>query len=117
VREGHLVDYDAVKIKSQVRMAGVFLQEGEEVGLIDTETGREGMDMLEDERRFDTTEIERKVTALDSNRKIIEELKKCALEHEARYGRFPKTLIFAVKDLPHTSHADKYSMAPKRIAL
>src|SRR6516165_3867571 len=33
VREGHLVDYDAVKIKSEVRMAGVFLQEGEEVGL------------------------------------------------------------------------------------
>jgi hypothetical protein len=34
-------------------------------------------------------------TAPDSNRKIIEELKKYALEHEARYGRFPKTLIFA----------------------
>jgi type I site-specific restriction endonuclease len=57
VREGHLVDYDAVKIKSEVRMAGVFLQEGEEVGLIDTETGREGMDMLEDERRFDSTPL------------------------------------------------------------
>ncbi len=24
-----------------------------------------------------------------------------------RYGRFPKTLIFAVNDLPHTSHADQ----------
>jgi hypothetical protein len=49
-------------------------------------------------RRMDTTEIERKVTAPDSNRKIIEELKKYALEHEARYGRFPKTLIFAAND-------------------
>jgi type I restriction enzyme R subunit len=58
------------------------------------ETGRERMDMPADERRFDTGEIERKVTAPDSNRKIIEELKKYALEHEARYGRFPKPLIF-----------------------
>jgi type I restriction enzyme R subunit len=32
---------------------------------------------------------------------------KYALEHEERYGRFPKTLIFAVNDLPHTSHADQ----------
>jgi hypothetical protein len=53
------------------------------------------MHMVEDERRFDTPGIERKVTAPDSNRKITEELKKYALEHEARYGRFPKTLIFA----------------------
>ena len=35
VREGYLVDFDAVSIKSDVRMSGVFLQEGEQVGLID----------------------------------------------------------------------------------
>ena len=29
------------------------------------------------------------------------------LEHEKRYGRLPKTLIFASNDLPHTSHADQ----------
>lgn len=29
------------------------------------------------------------------------------MQHEERYGRFPKTLIFAVNDLPHTSHADQ----------
>jgi type I restriction enzyme R subunit len=107
VREGFLVDFDAVSIKSNVRMAGVFLQEGEQVGLIDPETGSEQLDRLEDERQFDTTEIERNVTAPDSNRKIIEEIKRYALEHEQRYGRFPKTLIFAANDLPHTSHADQ----------
>lgn len=107
VREGFLVDFNAVSIKSNVRMAGVFLQEGEEVGLIDPETGSEQLDRLEDERQFDTTEIERKVTAPDSNRKIVEELKKYALEHEQRYGRFPKTLIFAANDIPHVSHADQ----------
>jgi type I restriction enzyme, R subunit len=107
VREGYLVDFDAVSIKSNIRMSGVFLQEGEQVGLIDPETGSEQLDRLEDERQFDTTEIERKVTAPDSNRKIMEEIKKYALEDEQRTGRFPKTLIFAANDLPHTSHADQ----------
>src|SRR5439155_26861877 len=35
VEEGHLVDYDAVRIKSDVRMHGVFLKEGEQVGTVD----------------------------------------------------------------------------------
>jgi type I restriction enzyme R subunit len=107
VREGFLVDYDAVKIRSDVRMKGVFLDEGEEVGLIDPETGDENRDVLEDEREFESPEVERKVTSPDSNRKIIAELKKYADKHEERYGRFPKTLIFAQNDLPHTSHADQ----------
>jgi type I restriction enzyme R subunit len=107
VREGYLVDYDAVKIKSDVRMKGVFLQEGELVGMVDPDTGNEQLDQLEDEREFDATEVEQKVTSPDSNRKILEELKKHALEHEQKYGRFPKTLIFAANDLPHTSHADQ----------
>jgi len=107
VREGFLVDYDAVKLHSDVRMNGIFLEEGEQVGKIDPETGSQSMDQLEDERAFDTTEIERKVTSPQSNRKILEEIKKYAAQHEERCGRFPKTLIFAVNDLPHTSHADQ----------
>ena len=107
VREGYLVDYDAVAIESDVRMKGIFLQEGEQVEVIDTEKGSKFYDNLEDERQFDITEIERKVTSPDSNRKILLEIKKYAEEHEAKYGRFPKTLIFAANDLPHTSHADQ----------
>ena len=106
VREGYLVDWDAVRIKSDVRINGVFLREGETVGLIDTRTGLESLDMLEDEREFDSSEIEQKITSPDSNRKIIEEIAKYALEHESTYGRFPKTLIFAANDLQHTSHCD-----------
>jgi len=34
-------------------------------------------------------------------------VKKWALQHEQENGRFPKTLIFAVNDLPHTSHSDQ----------
>ncbi len=107
VREGHLVDYDAVQIKSNVRMNGIFLQEGEQVGVIDTRSGAEKMDELEDERAFPSEEIEQAITSPDSNRKIIQELKKYASEHEQLYGRQPKCLIFAANDLPHTSHADQ----------
>ena len=107
VREGFLVDYDVVNIKSNVRMKGVFLKEGESVEVVDPETGTERLDVLEDERDFESAEVERTVTSPDSNRKILEEIKKYALEHEQRYGRFPKTLIFAANDLPHTSHADQ----------
>jgi len=107
VREGYLVDYDVVKVKSDVRMQGLFLKEGEGVTVVDPETGTEQLDHVEDERTFESTEIERKVTSPDSNRKILEEIKKYAEQHEARYGRFPKTLIFAANDVQHMSHADQ----------
>jgi type I restriction enzyme R subunit len=107
VSEGYLVDYDVVTVKSNVRMNGIFLKEGEEVNVVDPRTGAKKMDVLEDERGFESTAVERQITSPDSNRKILQELKKYADEHETRYGRFPKTLIFAVNDLPHTSHADQ----------
>lgn len=107
VREGHLVDYDAVRVRSDVRMKGLFLREGENVEIVDTRTGLSKMDQLEDQREFSTADLEARITAPESNRKIVEELKKYTDEHERRYGRFPKTLIFSVNDLPHTSHADQ----------
>jgi type I restriction enzyme, R subunit len=107
VREGHLVDYDPVMVRSDVRMNGVFIDEGQQVGLINPASGLEQLDFLEDERQFAPTEIEAKVTSPDLNQKIVAELKKYTDQHEQRYGRFPKTLIFAANDLPHTSHADQ----------
>ena len=107
VREGFLVDYDVVNIRSNVRMNGLFLKEGEEVGLINPETGAKKLDSIEDERTFDASTVEHEITSPDSNKKILEEIKVYAQEHEQTYGRFPKTLIFAANDLPHTSHADQ----------
>lgn len=107
IEEGYLVDYDAVAINSNVLMNGAFLKEGEQVGMIDTETGREQIDQLEDERTFTSAEIEEKITAPDTIQKIVNELKKYADEFEAEYGRFPKTLIFASNDIPMVSHADR----------
>lgn len=107
VLAGFLVDYQAVKIKSDVRINGIFLKEGEKVGLKNPQTGTELIDALEDEREFNSQEIEHKITSPDSNRKIIEEIGKYALEHEKNTGRFPKILIFAANDIAHTSHSDQ----------
>ncbi len=107
VTEGYLVDYDVVRVNSDVRMNGVFLREGEQIDQVDTATGARQLDLLEDERTFDAGQVERNITAPDSNRRILEEIKHYAEQHEAATGRFPKTLIFAVNDLPHTSHADQ----------
>ena len=107
VREGFLVDYDVVAVKSNVRMNGIFLNEGEQVEVVNPVSGAKQLDLLEDERQFDSAKIEHDITSPDSNRKILEEVKKWMLEHEKRYGRLPKTLIFASNDLPHTSHADQ----------
>lgn len=107
VREGFLVDYDVVNVKSNVHLDGLFLNEGEEVQFIDPESGGDSRDLLEDEREFANTEVESKVTSPDANRRIVRELKRYTDEHEQRHGRFPKTLIFAQNDLPHTSHSDQ----------
>ncbi len=107
ILDGYLVDYEPVAIKSEVRMNGVFLNEGETIERVDTDTGQKALDQLEDERAYDAAAVERDITAPDSNRKIIEEVAKYAYEHEAVTGHFPKILIFAVNDIPHTSHADQ----------
>ena len=51
IRDGCLVDYDPVVISSQVKMNGVFLKEGEQVGKVNTQTGIEALD----ERSFDAS--------------------------------------------------------------
>ncbi|MGK2939682.1 MAG: type I restriction-modification enzyme R subunit C-terminal domain-containing protein [Solirubrobacteraceae bacterium] len=107
VRDGYLVDYDVVRVRSDVRINGVFLQEGEQIDQVDPQTGAKQLDLLDDERIFDASAVERDITAPDSNRRILQELKQYADAHQAKHGRFPKTLIFAANDLPHTSHSDQ----------
>jgi type I restriction enzyme, R subunit len=107
VSDGYLVDYDVVRVRSEVRMNGLFLREGEHVEYVDPDSGLSRMDQLEDERQFDTADLEARITAPESNRKIVDEIRSYTADHERRYGRFPKTLMFAANDLPHTSHADQ----------
>lgn len=115
ILDGYLVDYNAVKINSGIRMNGVFLKEGEQVEKVDTKTGQLQIENLEDERMYNATDVERKITAPDSNTKIIGEIAKYALEFERERGHFPKTLIFAVNDVSHTSHADQLVSVCKEV--
>ena len=107
VKEGFLVDYDAIAIKSDITINGVFLRKGEEVGFKDTRTGQLTFDILEDKRQLEPLVNESKWTAPDRNKRIVKEIKKYLLAQEEQLGHFPKTLIFAHNDLPHTSHCDQ----------
>ncbi len=60
VRDGYLVDYDVVRVSSDVRINGVFLQEGEQVDQVDPETGVRTLDLLDDERTFDASAVEQR---------------------------------------------------------
>jgi len=64
VREGYLVDYDVVAVKSDVRMKGIFLKEGEEVGVVNPESGAKQLDLIEDEREFPSIVVEEKIAPL-----------------------------------------------------
>ena len=88
-------------------MNGVFLNEGESVDILDKDSGHIQTELLEDSRKFESEDVEKKVTSPDSNKKIIAEIHKYAKEHQEKYGRFPKMLFFAANDLPHSSHADQ----------
>lgn len=107
VKEGFLVDYDAVAIDSDITLNGVFLKQGEEIGLKDTSTGQLVFDILEDERELEPSTNETEWTAPDRNKKIVKETKKYLLEQEEQLGHFPKTLIFATNDIEHISHCDQ----------
>jgi len=107
VREGFLVDYDAIAIKSDITLKGVFLDEGEEIGLIDTHTGQLSFEALEDERELPAPTTEIDWSAPDRNRKIVQEVIKYLLNQKEQVGHFPKTLIFAQNDIPHISHCDQ----------
>ena len=86
-----MVDWDFVRIDSDIRMTGLFLEEGEEVQYIDPSTGEKRYDTLEDQREYNATAIERKATSPDSNRMILKEYAKFAREFEKENGHFPKT--------------------------
>jgi len=107
VREGYLVDYDPVVIRSDISMNGAFIHPGEEVGLQDRETGQLHFEFLEDERELAAPEIDQEWAAPDRDKKIVEELAKYIEAQEQENRRFPKTLVFAHNDLPHVSHADR----------
>ena len=90
VAEGHLVDYDVVRVRSDVRLNGIFLNEGQEIKTVNPATGARQLDFLEDERQFDTSALERDITSPDSNRRILEEVKTMRWNMNSSTAVFPK---------------------------
>jgi len=74
VEEGYLLDYDPIEIRSQMAMQGTFLQPGEPVTLVDRETGEMRYDELEDERELPAAQLQREWTAIDHDRKVVQEV-------------------------------------------
>ena len=93
---------------SDVRMNGVFLKEGEQV-----ERGRPG------DRASSSSTCSKTSASSTPPRSSARSPPRTRTARSSRssrstptstsseYGRFPKTLIFAANDLPHTSHADQ----------
>jgi type I restriction enzyme R subunit len=83
-------------------MKGVFLQEGENVETVDPETGLSKMDSSKtsgSSTRRSSSRRSPPPTRTEDPRGAEEVLRRAREAH----GRFPKTLIFAANDLPHTS--------------
>lgn len=107
VREGYLVDFDPIVVRSEVTMQGAFLQPGEEVGLMDRETGQLRFELLEDERELPPNELDEQWAAPDRDHKVVQEVARYLHEQEKERGHFPKTLVFAHNDIAHVSHCDR----------
>ena len=115
VADGYLADYDAVRVRSEARIDGVYVEQGQHVTRVDPDDGTAERDRQEESQTFEPEQIERSVTSPDSIRKILEEVKTYADEHERTHGRFPKTLIFAADDLPHRSHCDRVVQTAREV--
>jgi type I restriction enzyme R subunit len=105
VSDGFLVDYDEVKIASEIALKGHFLHEGEEVGLRDTTTGQLKMDFVEDERELPAGTLERDWTAPAHNRKVVE-VGEASARARADLGHFPRRWCLPTTICP-TAHADQ----------
>jgi type I restriction enzyme R subunit len=96
VRDGYLVDFDIRDVLTDITVGGVRVQPGQPLKVRERWTGLVSEVIPEDELVFDASEIERKITVIDRNRKIVDEVSKHIREDQ-------KTLVFAVDD----AHADQ----------
>jgi len=98
VIDGHLIDHEPpVRITTALAKAGITFKKGEEVEVLQPQTGQVDLTHAPDEISFAVQDFNKKVVTLDFNRVVAEEL--------ARHidPSLPgKTLVFAVND----AHAD-----------
>ena len=103
VADGYLVDYDPVTISSQVTMEGAFLKPGEEVGLVDKESGQLHFEFLEDERELPPGELDERWASPDRDRKVVAEVVGNLREQQAPRATCPRRW-FLPTTMYRTSH-------------
>jgi len=91
IQDGYLVDYDVVHIDTKLTMEGITLERGRAIKVENKKTKEVLGTILDDEIDFEPREIERKITAIDRNRKIVRDFAKYFEDNQ-------KTLVFAVDD-------------------
>lgn len=96
IQDGYLVDYDVVHIDTKITMEGIKLKKGRSIKVKDARTREVIPTILPDELEFKPERIERAITSIDRNRKIVDEFAR-------RFKGNQKTLVFAVND----EHADQ----------
>jgi len=99
VQDGFLVDYDVVHIDTKITMEGLKIKKGTQIRAIETNTKDTFYAKLPDDFTAEPKKIERSITAIDRNRKIVNQFSKFFREK----GASQKTLFFAVND----RHADQ----------
>lgn len=95
VRDGYLVDYDVTHIDTKITMEGLKLKKGRQIKVEDFKTKEIFPTILPDEFVAEPEKIEKTITAIDRNRKIVEKF--------AEKFNDGKTVFFAVDD----KHADQ----------
>jgi type I restriction enzyme R subunit len=96
ISDGYLVDYDVMHIDTKITMEGIKLKKGRQIKIEDIETKEVQATLTDDEIEFEPKKIERSITAIDRNRKIVNEFAKYFKDKQ-------KTVFFAVND----KHADQ----------
>lgn len=98
VIDGHLIDHLPPKrIVTALNQAGIEFKGGEEVSIVDPETGEIDTATLPDDTGFEVQEFNKRVYTPEFNRVVAE-----TIAQEIPPDRPGKTLIFAVRD----EHAD-----------
>jgi len=99
IQDGFLVDYDVVHIDTKITMEGLKIKKGTQIKAIETQSKDFFYAKLPDDFTVEPKKIERSITAIDRNRKIVKEFSRFFKEK----GAIQKTLFFSVND----RHADQ----------
>lgn len=102
VADGVNVDGDVYRIRTRITGQGSTIEKGFWVGRRDKRTRRQRWEQLDDEVTYGAEDLDRRVTAVDQIRTILQTYKESLPEMFPGRNEIPKTLVFAKDD----SHAE-----------